>query len=477
MDSPSVLKKITADDFVKLLKWDPSIVSVIDISRFIYINNWGYEVISIDNVLVDGSVVINGGKFEKRIEIKNCIFNNELRIDGGIFNKWIRIYNGIFKAVSIDGGVFKEGMRVSGGCFEEAFNVRGGQFEKWLRIFGGIFTSDLNIEGGEFHKPIQVKQSKSDVTLSIKTFNVNMLVQCRLEIENVTIIALNLYNEIGSSGFVKIQDSEIRNIYVNLDNLGHIGFFNVKAPNYQFNSSCIEEDEEVDSSVCHLDCTTSHNNESTLSFVNSQLGDVYFKNFNFESYDKIIVINSRLENIRQFGIIFPVNSDRVFSSKNKEKDLQALRELYTDLQNAAAKNSDRLLRHVYYAEQLEIYRKQLIHKRKYLMAVPLYAAKISSSYGLSWLRGLVFTVSSTFVFYLLYLIFHQQISFGLNHFTLENTLFFTSKFVEFLFPAHKPELIANPGSVSILLDYAGRVCSGFGIYQTIAAFRRFAMRG
>lgn len=440
-----------------------------------YTNDWGYEVISIENVLIDEPVIIKKGKFTKRIELKNCILNKEFRIDGGIFQKWVRIYSGLFNDISIDGGSFLGGMRIAGGYYVKPVRITGGIFDKWLRIFGGVFYKGVNIEGGKFSKAIQIKRINQNTTFFLNSLVINMRLQSRLEIENVNINSLKILNEICGSGFIRIQDVGARNIYINVDNFGQLGFFRVNSTELQEAPTCLPNEsihDFLNNLVQDYSCST----KAALSFVNSQLGDVYFKNFDFSSYSTIIVSNSSLEAIKQFGITFPVKSKNVYTSDTKDRNYLSLRELYNDLQNAAAKNGNKLLQHVYHAEQLDIYRKQLAYQKQYLKAFPLYALKISSDYGQDWLRALTFTIMSTLFFYILYLIFHPNIMFGIDYFTKDNVMYFLRKFVEFMFPTHKTDIIANPSNVSVLFDYSGRICAGFGLYQTISAFRRYALK-
>jgi len=297
-------------------------------------------------------------------------------------------------------------------------------------------------------------RSRDQFKLATLNLTVDTRFGDRLELRNTSLEKLTLTNEIDSGGYIKIQDSLVRDLSLDVANFGHLLFLNVAPPTTQNGGPA-----------------------STLSITNSQLGSAYFNNFGFDQYDSLVVVNSSLESIRQFGTTFPLDSARVYASNDHgEQDLRSLREVYNDLQNAAAKGKNSVLRHAYYAKQLEVYKQQLFSEKHYLTAFPLFASKFASNYGQDWLRALTFTAIATLVFYNCYLAFHPSIPFGTQHLSIKNVIFHASKYLEFVFPVHKFNLIPSPSNMSILVDLVGRIVSGFGLYHIVLAFRRYSMK-
>ncbi|MEW5676442.1 pentapeptide repeat-containing protein [Flavobacterium enshiense] len=90
---------------------------------------------------------------------------------------------------------------------------------------------------------------------------------------------------------------------------------------------------------------------------------------------------------------------------------------------------------------------------------------ISNFFGLSWIFGVVFTFTSTYLMYKLYV----------SHLTFEGEISFWQYYPQFLSPIHKFDFIENVKQTkySYLIDFLGRIVSSFGFYQTVQAFRKY----
>ena len=108
----------------------------------------------------------------------------------------------------------------------------------------------------------------------------------------------------------------------------------------------------------------------------------------------------------------------------------------------------------------------------------LFLNRWSNNYQTSWLRGVYFTIIVSLFFYgLLILLSSNYInSTSLNN----NPLFqcFSKYYFTFLWPTHRAsqfleELKSNVLSIWFYIFYfLGRIFIGYGIYQTIQAFRK-----
>ena len=172
-----------------------------------------------------------------------------------------------------------------------------------------------------------------------------------------------------------------------------------------------------------------------------------------------------------------ISYDAKIPVKNKRETYRILKNNYEKLSN----NSESL-------EMKELEMKTLLDEVKYkifkeakLRHLPNYFLlqlnKFSNNYGNSYTRGAMFTVfSGTIIFYL------SSISTGKFHFS---TCFSWDAFVEgskyywqFLLPTHRFDYMGKTinfkfENVFYFIDFIGRIVVGYGIYQTIQAFRKY----
>ena len=98
---------------------------------------------------------------------------------------------------------------------------------------------------------------------------------------------------------------------------------------------------------------------------------------------------------------------------------------------------------------------------------------VSNYFGTSWARGFGFTIFSTLLFYIIFLL---TLSSKLEFEWSANSMGSTCKhFIEFLNIANwdiKPFGIENYNWAYIVL-FIGRIFIGYGYYQTIQAFRKY----
>lgn len=105
--------------------------------------------------------------------------------------------------------------------------------------------------------------------------------------------------------------------------------------------------------------------------------------------------------------------------------------------------------------------------------------KYSSNHGANWPRGILFTITISFIFFFLYTYSLQNIpfKFGWNGWInfKECLSIFCKYFILYFYPAHEFDFMKdyNPRGISYLIDVSGRIMIGYGIYQTIQAFRKF----
>ncbi|WP_299768213.1 pentapeptide repeat-containing protein [uncultured Dokdonia sp.] len=97
---------------------------------------------------------------------------------------------------------------------------------------------------------------------------------------------------------------------------------------------------------------------------------------------------------------------------------------------------------------------------------------LSNWFGSSYIQGILFTLSVGTIF------FHWALShIGNFEFTMDYTQWQWDYFVQFLNPTHRFDYMkaidAHPRTWFFIWDFIGRIFVGYGIYQTIQAFRKY----
>ena len=120
--------------------------------------------------------------------------------------------------------------------------------------------------------------------------------------------------------------------------------------------------------------------------------------------------------------------------------------------------------------------------KKPLEKLLLFFNKISNNHGLIWERGILFVLVSMCFFYLIYFFSLKGNPFkiGWNGFSdfLSVLDFHLKHIFEFFLVSHKFDFMKcwNPTGLSYLIDFVSRIFIGYGIYQTIQAFRKFGKK-
>lgn len=105
--------------------------------------------------------------------------------------------------------------------------------------------------------------------------------------------------------------------------------------------------------------------------------------------------------------------------------------------------------------------------------------RISTNHGLNWGKGLLFTICIALVFYSLYIVILPSRPFKLGWTSWNSFLIATDAtfeyFLRFFNITHELDFMSkySPNSISYLIDFLGKIFIGYGIYQTIQAFRKY----
>jgi hypothetical protein len=125
------------------------------------------------------------------------------------------------------------------------------------------------------------------------------------------------------------------------------------------------------------------------------------------------------------------------------------------------------------------YEREVVFKSEPWEYVLLKLNGISNNHGLSWARGLRFTILVALAFYFFYLSTLERLPFSWGWKGIESYLHAagetTKYFFRFFVVTHDFDFMEKygPTAGSFLVDLLAKIFIGFGIYQTIQAFRKF----
>lgn len=209
-----------------------------------------------------------------------------------------------------------------------------------------------------------------------------------------------------------------------------------------------------------------------LNIVNSVLGKMNFLNEDINIFKEIVIADSDIrhiiikkfpDNIRSYS----KNTRMGFGIEDKTKNNLNLKNTYSQLKNIARINGDLQAMHKYKALE---YKKALLIKKMSFDSILLFLNWVSNDNGRSWIRGIVFTIVTSYVFFCLY-IYNIDVypNYNVKEKTQDFILFFTS------FPKlqlNKFEQVNKEWNVSLIIWFS-RVFVSYGFYQTISAFRKY----
>lgn len=404
------------------------------------------------------SIIFKGGEYESIYF--DGTFNNQIDFEKKIKSKYLFFESSIFKN-RID---FKEGE------FESIFFYRS-SFNGLIVFHGYDILEDKPAEITIRNLTLHSSQFEKNIGLSIQNLEYLNLSNNNFK----QIFNFNNYNasddkldymfskKIRMSGSNQgniIIENVFADIMMNDINLGNIYFKNI-----------------------HLHTLNIHefHNKGNISFLNlesgvyltiqdSIIGNFNLLNENLNIFKEIVISNSNLKGL--ILSIFP-KKIRSYSSDprigyglvDKSKNDQNLKNIYNQLKQVAMSNGD--IDHMNKYKSLEL-RKLIKMKGISFDSVLLYLNWISNNNGQSWTRGILFTLIVAFIFFIIY-IKSLGVEFELNN-QYKNYILFISSFPKL--QLEKYSQFNNIWYVSLII-WIARIFISYGIYQTVAAFRKY----
>lgn len=228
-------------------------------------------------------------------------------------------------------------------------------------------------------------------------------------------------------------------------------------------------------------------NSNHIFIYDSSLNLTEFENVDFSKFEEVIIAKSDVSNVVFNNSILP----NILKLKSNNKQLGAkieedeflneniyYRESYRQLKIALERQGNRSAALYYKSKEMYYNYKELKFGAEKVL---LFLNYISNNYGNSWARGLLFSITLYFVFFLIYNASLEIPFFEWKlHFTLEETIrtFNKSLLNYFKYIASYPNLQIEDRIISkwygILNLILSRIFISYGIYQTIIAFRKYS---
>lgn len=474
---------------------------------------------------------IGGGRYLSTIIIDGAEFNEEFYIKGGKFLSDIKILNGVWKSsFRIVDGDFYEDVVIFDGYFDGLFEISRGYFFKRFEIDGGNFYSNVRLSGRYgslfiYGKPLfteiinignivvfEEMRFKSvtlgeiflsdiygDNLIGKITFFPNENSQITIRGANINFIDVQNIN-IGSQAIINLENIVTNKISISgVYNYGVLNLNNVKIKN---NNYYLTVDLETKMSVFLPEISLGQ-----FKIVNSDLGKTHFIDCDFSKVYEFEFRSSKITEIYIVGSFFPdkittleeqdsipveeysVKKDMVkrYFYLNNDKflpiekyyfsvrpfDYEQHRLGYGQLKKVFENRGDIIASKKYYSLEMNV----LYHNNNWFMdfneKLLLWLNKVSNNYSSNWLRGILFTLVVTHVFFGAYAAsmgyYIQFSSSGYQNYY---------KIFKFFSIVSDFELLSGyPNIWSYIWCLVGRIFIAFGIYQTIAAFRKHGRSG
>lgn len=425
-------------------------------------------------------LVINPSYERTNIELTEFVFNNSIHF---------AIQDTKYCNINLAGSTFENSVNIT---------VRG-EGLAIINLSNCEFKSGLEIESNSIKTEVIANNSKATGTIELGNSGFSKLL-----FNNFHFIALsngnrfnlesaNILNELsfhksylGNASFnettfnckakfdgVKFDESTFYNaifkddLYFNVAELGKHIFFNGST---------------FDKKVLIVQCNKSSTNCSG-DFSGCIFSDEVY--FNFSLFNSITFKNCSFNNIASFkdSNFQEVEFERCFFGKGADfsntKYPKGDRETFRLIRSELLKVNNKFESLYYHSKELSFYQQNLSYKNQFGEKSMLWLNRISTNHGLIWTRGLFFTLVVAMIFYSLYLLALPIKPFKFGWVSWDSFISASDTTVEyflrFLNITHDFDFMKqySPNSINYFLDFTSKIFIGYGIYQTIQAFRKY----
>lgn len=426
--------------------------------------------------------IIHTGGFE------NTIFCEEVRFDNAIFLKNASFYNSKFERdVSFQQVTFEKGLDFENAIFsgDIVFNhtkfkchdidFKNCKFNGEFRAQAIDFsfpdkspTPYIDFSESEFHKDVDLSYITFDRACSFANSKIygNFLFQksqflVSVDFFNTEIKGSILFSPSPADNELEVIPNTINKISFNRSKISdRIDFENCEIDLLEANFANISKGalfRIYESKINSLDFTSAHN-------------------------DGILILENNHNNIDEITFESSINTGTI-EIENTEAKTILDRKTARLLKDSAFKSGNTIDGLHYKAKEMALYQKELFASFKWTKIrsflnelILLTLNRFSNKHGLSWSRGLIFTIAVWVLFYGVFIMSRDGIG-DVFFLSIEEN---REGFIKYLWlPSGINDLFPDKpnakkiGDLAIAIFIAGKIAIAYGIYQTITAFRKY----
>lgn len=481
----------TTDQYVIANKvfWLSFIIDGIELNNVIFNKKTSWENIVTNETILFKKVVFNDNlEIEKtkyfKAEFKTCTINNiinsqneqtnitfggQLFFEECIFNTSLKYTGESNSILNFNRSIFREVTKFYQRNPEANVNFNNVTFEKEV-VFYEFLCKKISFISTSFHKLKFLSPSLYRADFTNALFNDTAKFVNITPIENKKISLNYSFTTIKKLFFIDSDDGNTKNPPLNIG--GQINFRRALIENTAF--IFIRNISDVQNPNCRINFEST-NILGSIAIQNSHFKTIYSKNTviigNLIIQDTTMT-NLYLDNSTPTGKIL-YNTDYIPENLNQESAC------ILKNQHLFVHNNIRALD--FRAKEMQAYRKKLCKKTyrtkeyKWSEKIVLLLNCVSNKYGLKWFRGCVFTLVSAILFTTIYMFFNQNLGFEIPNSWQDESWtsigIYWKNVLSYLWIPKFPDL--NDMTTTALIFYIlGKIIVGYGIYQTIAAFRK-----
>jgi hypothetical protein len=299
-----------------------------------------------------------------------------------------------------------------------------------------------------------------------------------------------------------LDENEIKRIQISNTIAHKLSFSYLAATTELFNcsvNSIVFTKVRNDKNLKLLNCKALRisNKKSHFIVTESNLGKAEFFQFDFASYSEVNIINSilieclfvnttwsnnittffgdQMDNYLKDRIINKNRLNTLFTKKviykETKQQLKDKREVFKQIKYALSKQGDQINEQMFHAFEMNTYNRVLEWKSKSISTkIILYLSSITSQYGQSLLRPILFLIIANSILITLLTSYYHNNFILLSEFSTHAIISNISTFLWFSNPFHKADSLEG---IPLIIDISVRIISSYSIYNIIRATRRF----
>jgi len=425
-----------------------------------------------------GILNFKSGNFQF-VHINSSQINAEMNLTGGEFDRFYIIDSTIYGEIKTDGSELVLGSLIFSSCkLHSRIDLRTCFIQNFLKfnkvicleellISEHVFAQFIDLQGFTASERVKITFQDNFDMLTLSDCDFKTSFECNsLVAEYVALTSsFSVHFDGILRGSIVYWDLPISDIYLHCSNFGNITFRDI-------DTNCI-----IISGFQNHNKVTFANIEiiagrSSLNIVDSDLDKTLFLNLNCSNFTEVVIAKSDISNVTFSNCILPINillgsSDPAVGYGVKRSDnvnrSSYHRENHRQLKIAMEKQGNHSAALQYKTKEMHYLRRE---KNWGWDKVLLYLNFLSNNHGLSWSRALLFTIGMSFILYLCY-----ERTCTVPRYNLDAFFKYASSFP--LYKSQSELALSWPTYLVIMLS---RVLIGYGIYQFIVAFRKFASK-